>query len=61
VDGNNGRRLNFLELPRKPISRKEFAELSPKHGTAELQTKGLSEEEESQRMRDLLRNCCYGM
>jgi hypothetical protein len=42
-------------MPRKPISRKEFAELwtnRHKHGIAELQTKGLTEEEESQRMRE---------
>ena len=42
-------------MPRKPISRKAFAELwtnRHKQGIAELQTKGLTEEEESRRMRE---------
>lgn len=42
-------------MPRIPLTKKQFAELwtnRHKHGIAELQTKGLTEEEESQRMRE---------
>jgi hypothetical protein len=42
-------------MPRKPITKKELAEIftdSHKHGIAELQTIGLTEEEESQRMKE---------
>jgi hypothetical protein len=42
-------------MPRKPLSKKQFAELwtnRHKHGIAELQTKGLTEDEEGQRMRE---------
>ncbi len=42
-------------MPRIPISKKQLAELwtnRHKHGIAELQTKGLTEEEESNTMRE---------
>ena len=42
-------------MPRKPLTKKQFAELwtnRHKHGIADFRTKGLTEEEESQRMRE---------
>ena len=43
-------------MPRKPLSKKELAEIWTNrhmHGIAELQTKGLTEEEEGQRMKEI--------